>query len=582
MKVFKINHLVAIFLFAIISSNQAKSFCQVTTDTTNRTVLNEKRDTNPVDEEFKKKLDTYKGLTLEKLGYIPVKEGVKFFNGKVSNGKNMWADLRYYLDDSRHEFYRLNLIPAFRSYKDYVMHMEDLGKVLPDYVEMVSNKQVAKQLKKLNGYRPDITEKFTKEHFVSWYNSATLYDRIRIIYKYINISGFVLRFKNNFLKTKLSPEFTDRLFTSSGFFDDQGTGLLSREKYYNSQLDTLVTEAVKLPKLKYNFFEHCDLDIWGVPFDSDENLEKGDNLDTLRFKNKLTTFFESKRGDNLCLAEIPYDSRVFYYDGKEIIKLTYDGWLESYYHYYRLKDGRWIANDRNRHVYTPGIRIFSSLLTPEICASSVNFFDLPCLTTGYFIKKDRIKDKSFYTQLHRKCYRDEVSGQILERELYYPLAWTAEDCGTENLNYEWKYILADPNAQVKDYVMSCDEIPDVDNFDDFALVDGFDYTRPSNGKPYTEYRFGLPYEELAPLINKAKAIVDAEEAAKEAKKQEERERENRRIRIGMPFADFRYYYNYKVVSESSSRIVVRRNNTYYYFDATGMFGIPLLTRIVNY
>ncbi len=577
MKVFKINHLVAIFLFAIISSNQVKSFCQVTTDTTNSTVVNEKRDTNPVDEEFKKKLDTYKGLTLEKLGYIPVKEGVECFNGKVSNGKNMWADLRYYiyyLDNSRREFYRLNLIPAFRSYKDYVMHMEDLGKVLPDYVEMVSNKQVAKQLKKLNGYRPDITEKFTKEHFVSWYNSATLYDRIRIIYKYINISGFVLRFKNNFLQTKLSPEFTERLFMSSGFFDDQGTGLLSREKYYNSQLDTLVTEAVKLSKHEYHFFEHCDLDIWGVPFDSDENLESYNELDTLRFKNKLTTFFESKRGDNLCLAEIPHQSHVFYYDGKEIIKCN--EFNEICYHSYRLKDGRWVI------INGQYASILSSLLTPEIFASDIDSDDLPYLAKGHFIKKEKIKDKSFYTQLHRKCYKETGYGPIIEKELYYPLAWAAEKCGTEKLDHEWWGIFAEPTAESEDYyVLRCDT-PRVDNFDDFALVDGFDYTRPSNGKPYTEYRFGLPYEELAPLINKAKAIVDAEEAAKEAKKQEERERENRRIRIGMPFADFRYYYNYKVVSESSSRIVVRRNNTYYYFDATGMFGIPLLTRIVNY
>ena len=121
----------------------------------------------------------------------------------------------------------------------------------------------------------------------------------------------------------------------------------------------------------------------------------------------------------------------------------------------------------------------------------------------------------------------------------------------------------------------------IDNFNDYALVDGFDYTRSSNGKPYTEYRLGLPYEELASLINKAKAMADVEEKARMKKEQEEADRRLREIKLGMLFEVFKQYYDYKVVRVSSSEIVVKRNNTYYYFEKV-IFDLMLLAHIVNY
>ncbi len=568
MKANKIKCLAATFLLAVISSNQVKSFCQATTDANSSTVVNEKKDTNPNNEELKSELDACK---LEELGCFPVEKGSSF-EGCVSNGKNMWAKYRY----------ALNLKPAFCAYKQFAAVREELGDALPDYVEMVSNKKVAKQLKKLIGYSPDITGIFTKEQFQSWYNSANIYARKDIIDKYIDISRYVLQSKDCFLKTKLSPDFTEKLFSNSSFFDVKGRELLRRDMYYNSQLDTLISQAVTYGREIPDYLERCRLGIWGVPFDTDESLDKSGKIDTINFIYKLSVFFESKRESGIFLkflrsdyGDLIYDGIAFYNDDKTVIEMH-----KAIFH--RLKDGRWLVR-----YYTPGrglrLCIFSLSVTPAMIAAAnevhirenaieMDSLKIPCLVEGTFIKKDKVKDKSFYTQMDRVNFCPGV-GNNPDAELCDYLARVGEDIGY-GFFYENDY------KNKLEIVSGLTEIvPEViNNFNEYALLDGTDFTRPSNGKPYTVYTLGYPYEELAPLIKKAKAMV----AAKDKEREKERERRKREIFIGMSLDRFSQYYKYKVVRQSSSEIVVKRNNTYYYFEATGWLGILCLTQIVNY
>lgn len=573
MKANKIKCLAATFLLAAISCNQVKSFCQATTDTTSSTVMNEKKETNPNDGDL--------GSKLEELGYLAVFEGEKF-EGKVSNGKNLWNKRRN----------APKLTPVLRTYKRLATRIDEFGEVMPDYVEMVSNEKVTKLLRKLIGFWRGPIEWLTKEEFkYHWYNSAKFSAKKSIVDKYIGISRCVLQSKDRFLKAKLSPDFTEKLFSYSQVIDAKGTDLLLCEECHDNLLDYLISSSIVLgdngyvdvERSRLRYFPNCgDFKDWGGLDWGGWSKEK---FDTLQFKNRMNGFFESISESGIFSRIYEEDGcTTFYCDENEVIKVSYISCIGYYEknvaHFYRLKDGRWLirCSDPNQ-----GFGIVSSSVTPEmIAAFNVHVLKngiklgtqmIPYLERGCFIKKGKIKDKSFYAQLNRKI----LNGKKLYRSLADIADYHKRD---EEICSVWENILG---ADAQDCITPYKPIDSVkiDNFNDYALVDGFDYTRSSNGKPYTEYRLGLPYEELASLINKAKAMADVEEKARMKKEQEEADRRLREIKLGMLFEVFKQYYDYKVVRVSSSEIVVKRNNTYYYFEK-GIFDLMLLAHIVNY
>ncbi len=572
MKANKIKCLAATFLLAVISSNQVKSFCQTGTDSLgNNTTYHDDSD------------------SFEKAGYTFVGYDA---TGQIKNGKV------YAIISSDDDFRSVFKLYRQKRYCEKTFASFDQS---AERDRIICDKKIVKLLKK------SIKNVIKMKPAVS---------RTVEIFKHI---------KNNSDVLKASEEWNGREEQALGYIDSyivMYNALQSYEKEFLSK----IKEKYDIGRYGY-WVSDCLNKHWNIKMRKEDiNRESEDfdkkkdelrakvnhattpwgkalaqkELDAFKenwplfrfncFRTRLEEAFEEQiqKGVDSLTYKIYVDRYVVSADNEvKIINGTQNIAFQDYY-FFKLKDGRWASKISEygygdsssgfdpKNTNCGAFVVFNKKLTrtmlPSIHLIRFCYFNYEngsfggqcyCECNGETIPVD------MYGEFVDKKYAFEITPNNLRKVLYidddnedFHLYSAIKSCVKQEMSNSWVY--SKTNKCSMDSLCSlgkknaAGEMPSYD-INDYTLVDGYDFAQGDN----TRIMLGIPV--TSPLVAKAVDYVSPAMVQRAKQQAREREAEERKICIRMPYVNFKKYYKHTIVRRGTDYAVAKYKNTYYYF-----------------
>ncbi len=576
MKAFKIKHFVAIFLLAVISSNQVKSYSQTGTGSLeNNTTYHDDSD------------------SFEKAGYTFLGNDT---TGQIKNGK-VYAII-YSENDFRSVFklYRQKrscekTFASFdksaerdriicdkkivkllkKSIKDVIKMKPSASRTVEIFKHIKNNPDVLKVSEEWNGREEQALDYI--DSYIITYNALQSYEKellseIKEKYDIENRSSYydVCKCLKKYWNVYMSEG--NRLSENEEF----------RNKYYElkRRVDRATSKWEKdLAQKEFNAFASNENKYW---------------FHFNYFRTRLEEAFEGQiqKGVDSLTYTIQKDETYVVSADNEVKIFNVEG---NYYpdYYFRLKDGRW-AKKFSGFCYSymhnktcDAFVVFNKKLTrtmlPSLVYDKFQYYNYKdgCVTGDYQGKSGIVDGDTIpvdiYGEFVDKKYAFEITPTNLCKVLYINVdnenyhLYSAITCSVkEERANNWVY--SEINKCSVDSLCSLGkmnasgEMPSYD-INDYALVNGYDYTKGDN----TRMMFGIPV--TSPLVAKAFDYVaknPSPAALRRAKQQaKEREAEEKEICIRMPYYNFKKYYKHTIVRRGTNFLVAKYKNTYYYF-----------------